>query len=68
MTKWPVQKPTHRTTQKHVEHQDATDIQNKLFFVFFSPSPWKLEEDEGEGLLKKLQSTRAVQYIMRLCS
>ena len=23
MTKWPVQKPTHRTTQKHVEHQDA---------------------------------------------
>jgi len=20
---------THRTTQKHVEHQDATDIQNK---------------------------------------
>jgi len=27
MTKWPVQKPTHRTTRKHVEHQDATDIQ-----------------------------------------
>ena len=26
MTKWPVQKPTHRTTQKHVEHQDATNI------------------------------------------
>ena len=26
MTKWPVQKPTHRTTQKHVEHHDATDI------------------------------------------
>jgi len=26
MTKWPVQKPTHRTTQKHVEHQDTTDI------------------------------------------
>ena len=25
----------HRTAQKHVEHQDATDIQNiKLFFVF----------------------------------
>jgi len=23
MTKWPVQKPTHRTTQKHLEHQDA---------------------------------------------
>jgi len=26
MTKWPVQKSTHRTTQKHVEHQYATDI------------------------------------------
>jgi len=26
MTKWPVQQPTHRTTQKHVEHQDATAI------------------------------------------
>jgi len=26
MTKWPVQKPTHRTTQKYIEHQDATGI------------------------------------------
>jgi len=26
MTQWPVQKQTHRTTQKHVEHQDVTDI------------------------------------------
>jgi len=25
MTKWPVQSPTNRTTQKHVEHQDVTD-------------------------------------------
>ena len=24
MTKWPVQKPTHRTTQKHIQH--ASDI------------------------------------------
>jgi len=24
--KWPVQKLTHRTTQKHVQHYDATDI------------------------------------------
>ena len=23
MTKWPVQKPTHRTTQKHVQHHDG---------------------------------------------
>jgi len=23
---WPVQKLTHRTTQKHVQHHDATDI------------------------------------------
>ena len=34
MTNWPVQKPTHRTTQKHVGHHDATDIWKKLFFVF----------------------------------
>ena len=26
MAKWPVQKLTHRTTQKHVQHHDATDI------------------------------------------
>jgi len=26
MTKCPVQKPTHRTTQNPVEHLDATDI------------------------------------------
>jgi len=26
MTKWPVQKITHRTKQKHVQHHDATDI------------------------------------------
>jgi len=32
MTKWPVQKQTHRTTQKHVEHQDATDIQKNTNF------------------------------------
>ena len=25
MTKWPVQKLTRRTTQKHVQHHDATD-------------------------------------------
>jgi len=26
MTKWPVQKLTHRTTQKHAQHHDATGI------------------------------------------
>jgi len=26
MTKWTVQKLTHRMTQKHVQHHDATDI------------------------------------------
>jgi len=26
VTKWPVQKPTHRTTHKHEEHHDATNI------------------------------------------
>ena len=37
MTKWPVQKQTHRTAQKNAEQQDLTDIQDikdKLFFVF----------------------------------
>jgi len=33
MTKWSVQKQTHRTAQKHAEHQDATDIQNKTRFL-----------------------------------
>ena len=33
MTKWPVQKPTHRTTLKNVEQQDATD-RKKFVFVF----------------------------------
>jgi len=34
-TKWAVQEQTHRKTQKHVEHHDATDIQKKRhFFVF----------------------------------
>jgi len=35
MTKLPVHRKTKRTTQKHVKHQDATDIQKKNFFVFF---------------------------------
>jgi len=34
MTKWPVQKQTHRTAQKHAENQDAADIQNTLFLCF----------------------------------
>jgi len=33
-TKWPVQTQTHRKTQKHTEHKDATDIQNELFVLF----------------------------------
>ena len=38
MTNWPVQKQkqTQRTTQNHVEYQDATDIQKKILFVFLS--------------------------------
>jgi len=31
ITEWPVQKQTHRTIQKHVEHQDATDIKKTIF-------------------------------------
>jgi len=41
MTKWPVQKLTHRTVLKHAEHQDATDIQNNLFFYPNSPGQFK---------------------------
>ena len=35
MTKWPIHKPTHRTTQKHVEYQDATDIQKTTNPIVF---------------------------------
>jgi len=34
MKKWPVQKPKHRTTQKHEEHHDATNIKKLVFAVF----------------------------------
>ena len=33
MTKWLLQKPTHITTQKDVEHQDATDTTDKQLTV-----------------------------------
>jgi len=35
MTKWQVQRQTHGTTEKHVEHLDATDILKKIFFCVF---------------------------------
>jgi len=42
MEKWPVQKQTHRTAQKHTEYQDATAIQNilcccvvRIFLLFY---------------------------------
>jgi len=31
LTKWPVQKQTHRAAQKQAERQDSTDIQKKTF-------------------------------------
>jgi len=31
MTKWPVQKPTHRTTQQHVDRH----LEKKLVFMFY---------------------------------
>ena len=34
-TKWPIHRKTHRTTQKHVKHQDATDTHKKTIFVFW---------------------------------
>jgi len=33
MTKWPVQKQTHRSTHKHIEHQDATDIKPHIWWL-----------------------------------
>ena len=35
MTKWPVQKQTYITAQRHAEHQYVTDVQNKLFLCVF---------------------------------
>jgi len=35
MTKWPVQKLTQGTTQKLLQHHDATDILKTYIFVFF---------------------------------
>ena len=35
MTQWSVHRKKQRTIQKHVEHQDATDIQNKHIVLFF---------------------------------
>ena len=37
MTKWPVQKLAQGTTQKLLQHHDATDIQKTYIFVFFIP-------------------------------
>jgi len=35
MTKWPVQEQTHRTAQKHTEHQEQQTFRMNYFFVFF---------------------------------
>jgi len=45
MTKWPVQKPTHRTTQKHVDLHDATDIY-KIYFCVFRVTVFKRAKDK----------------------
>jgi len=36
MTKWPVQKLTQGTTQKLLQHHDATDIKTNYIFVFYN--------------------------------
>jgi len=57
MTKWPVQKPTHRTTQKHVEHEDPTIIayyivkQSKILTVVSSFS-CKRRTDMAKNTIK----------------
>jgi len=35
ITKWPVQKLTQGTTQKLLQHHDATDIKKTYIFVIF---------------------------------
>jgi len=35
MPTWPVQKLTQGTTQKLLQHHDATDIKTNYIFVFF---------------------------------
>jgi len=34
-TKWPIHKQTHKTTQKYVEYQDATDNRKKTIVCVF---------------------------------
>ena len=38
MIKWPVQKQTHRTTQKHIEHQGANSEEKTIVCVFQFPN------------------------------
>ena len=53
MTKWFVQN-THRTTQKHAEHQDITDTQKKYFVVFFGLRFWLQASKKCFPYLNKL--------------
>jgi len=53
MTKWQIQKQTHRTTQNHVEHEDATDIQKKNYFgCVFRCLSKNLRAPRQDGLYK----------------
>jgi len=57
MTKWPVQNPTHRMTQKHVhvEHHDATDIKKQTKLMKGkAPKKHSLHEKTAASVLLKL--------------
>ena len=63
ITKWPVQTPTHRTTQKHVEHHDAfRHLEKKLFLCFsdfFKPNV-SISYFESDALPTELTRSGAI--------
>jgi len=63
MTKWPVQKLTQGTTQKLLQHHDATDTQKTytsvplgFFFFHFLPHRQPLK-----GILQEMLSYRPIE-------
>jgi len=48
MTKWPVQKPTHKTTQKHQQQTFRKEISEVSFFIY----NFLNDEDRGIARLK----------------
>ena len=63
MTKWPVQKPTHRMKQKHIEHHDATYIKKKTTtFVCVLHKHALFEIDKSSNVLINAQKTGGIIF------